>query len=349
MIEAAAEAGIRPIICRQERVGVGIADGYSRATNGRPPGVFAMQYGPGAENAYAGVATAFSDAVPMLLLPLGHPTQRDGVFPLFSSMRSYESVTKRVELLNSPGRVVGRHAALVRRDAHGPPRPGDAGDSGGRRQSPKSSPPYSKATVRCEPLGPRRTNRTSSARRGSCWTPAVPVIHAGQGTLYADATPELVEAFRAASGAGDDHDGGQERVSGRASTCAGQRLRRDERPVVPLPGRSRRGFRSGHQLHQARHDHPHPAGQDHDSRYQRPRRHRQGLPHRPPVARRRQADSAPGDRMLPRAFGTALHAGPRARSPKRSPASGRSGWRSGRPSSHRTRRRSRPTASSGSS
>ena len=25
-----------------------------------------MQYGPGAENAYAGVATAFSDAVPML-------------------------------------------------------------------------------------------------------------------------------------------------------------------------------------------------------------------------------------------------------------------------------------------
>ena len=69
VIEAAADAGIRPVICRQERVGVGIGDGYSRVTNGKPPGVFAMQYGPGAENAYAGVATAFSDAVPMLLLP----------------------------------------------------------------------------------------------------------------------------------------------------------------------------------------------------------------------------------------------------------------------------------------
>ena len=53
VIESAADIGIRPIICRQERVGVGIADGYSRVTNGRPAGVFAMQYGPGAENAYA--------------------------------------------------------------------------------------------------------------------------------------------------------------------------------------------------------------------------------------------------------------------------------------------------------
>ena len=32
IIEAAAEIGIRPVICRQERVGVGIADGYSRIT-----------------------------------------------------------------------------------------------------------------------------------------------------------------------------------------------------------------------------------------------------------------------------------------------------------------------------
>ena len=38
VIESAADVGIRPIICRQERVGVGIADGYSRVTNGRPAG-----------------------------------------------------------------------------------------------------------------------------------------------------------------------------------------------------------------------------------------------------------------------------------------------------------------------
>ena len=83
IIETAAKAGIRPIVCRQERVGVGIADGYSRVTNGETPGVFAMQYGPGAENAYSGVATAFSDSVPVLLLLLGIPrTERES--PPFS-------------------------------------------------------------------------------------------------------------------------------------------------------------------------------------------------------------------------------------------------------------------------
>ena len=60
LIDAAAAIGIRPILCRQERVGVGIADGFTRITNGKRIGVFAMQYGPGAENAFPGEATAYS-------------------------------------------------------------------------------------------------------------------------------------------------------------------------------------------------------------------------------------------------------------------------------------------------
>ena len=44
MIEAAATAGIRPIVCRQERVGVGIADGFSRVTNGKRIGVFTVDF-----------------------------------------------------------------------------------------------------------------------------------------------------------------------------------------------------------------------------------------------------------------------------------------------------------------
>ena len=46
LIEACALAEIRPIICRQERVGMAIADGFSRTTNGKRLGVFAMQHGP---------------------------------------------------------------------------------------------------------------------------------------------------------------------------------------------------------------------------------------------------------------------------------------------------------------
>jgi len=112
IIDAAAAVGIRPVLCRQERVGVGIADGFSRTTNGRRLGVFAMQYGPGAENAFSGVATAFSDSVPMLVLPLGHQRDRAQVFPLFSSAKTYASVTKWVETLKYAANKSGtsRHA-----------------------------------------------------------------------------------------------------------------------------------------------------------------------------------------------------------------------------------------------
>ena len=55
LIEAAAAAGIRPIVCRQERTSVRMADGLSRINNGKPLGVFLMQAGPGAENAFGGV------------------------------------------------------------------------------------------------------------------------------------------------------------------------------------------------------------------------------------------------------------------------------------------------------
>ena len=71
LIEAAAAAGIRPIVCRQERTGVHMADGFSRINNGQRLGVFLMQAGPGAENAFGGVAQAFADSVPIFSYPPG--------------------------------------------------------------------------------------------------------------------------------------------------------------------------------------------------------------------------------------------------------------------------------------
>ena len=50
LIDACAKVGIRLVTCRQERVGMGIADGFSRTTNGNRLGVFASQVGPGTEN-----------------------------------------------------------------------------------------------------------------------------------------------------------------------------------------------------------------------------------------------------------------------------------------------------------
>ncbi|MXX54068.1 MAG: thiamine pyrophosphate-requiring protein [Dehalococcoidia bacterium] len=192
VIESAADIGIRPIICRQERVGVGIADGYSRVTNGRPAGVFAMQYGPGAENAYAGVATAFSDAVPMLLLPLGHPAGRDGVYPHFSSVRSYESVTKNVERLQSPALVADtmrRAFALLKMGRPGPVMveiPADIGDMDVPEGVVESYRPVKAAIAGADISA---VDEAAAALLSA----DNPVVYAGQGVMHAEASDDLVE------------------------------------------------------------------------------------------------------------------------------------------------------------
>ena len=192
VIEAAAAAGIKPVICRQERVGVGIADGWSRINNGKPAGAFAMQYGPGAENAYAGVTTAFSDAVPLLLLPLGHPLERDRVFPNFSSIRSYEAVTKFAEQINHPARVAAtlRRAFTQMRSG----RPGPAlveipVDVGNAEVDPAVVENYRPVKIAKAQANPDEVMAAAKALLAA----KRPVIQAGQGVLYAEGTPELVE------------------------------------------------------------------------------------------------------------------------------------------------------------
>src|SRR5271155_5969557 len=89
VIEPCAALDIRPILCRQERVGVGIADGFSRIKRGKRNGVFAAQHGPGIENAFAGVAQAYSENVPMLVIPAGFPGTRQYIQPTFRAAEVY--------------------------------------------------------------------------------------------------------------------------------------------------------------------------------------------------------------------------------------------------------------------
>ncbi|MBI2015767.1 MAG: hypothetical protein HYS77_09570, partial [Candidatus Rokubacteria bacterium] len=97
IIEAAAEADIRTIIVRQERTGLHMADAVSRITSGERIGVFAMQHGPGTENAFGGVAQAFGDSVPIVVLPGGFPRRLLNLPPNFSSFLNYQHVTKWAE------------------------------------------------------------------------------------------------------------------------------------------------------------------------------------------------------------------------------------------------------------
>src|SRR6187402_1817196 len=99
VLEAAADAGIRPVIVRQERTGVHMADALSRLTRGRRMGVFAMQHGPGTENAYGGVAQAYSESVPVLVLPQGYARRLAFVPDNYNAAISMRDVSKLCEPL----------------------------------------------------------------------------------------------------------------------------------------------------------------------------------------------------------------------------------------------------------
>jgi acetolactate synthase-1/2/3 large subunit len=192
LIEAAARAEIRPVLCRQERVGVGIADGYARVKNGKALAVFGMQYGPGAENAFPGVATAYSDSTPMLLLPLGHQRDRAQVFPLFSSARTYASVTKSVETITAGGQVVDvmrRAISVMRMGRPGPAMVEIPADVVNEEVPDALVDAYRPVKVTAAGANARDVEAAARVLREA----RRPVIHAGQGVLYAEASEDLVE------------------------------------------------------------------------------------------------------------------------------------------------------------
>src|SRR5262250_2437903 len=123
VLEAAAETDIRTIIVRQERTGLHMADAVSRVTSGDRIGVFAMQHGPGTENAFGGVAQAFGDSVPIVVLPGGYPRRILNLPPNFSSFLNYQHVTKWAEQAILPETIPDIMRRAFTQVRNGRPRP----------------------------------------------------------------------------------------------------------------------------------------------------------------------------------------------------------------------------------
>ncbi len=111
LIEYAAAAGIRPVIVRQERIAVHMADAISRLSSGRKLGACCMQYGPGSENAFGGVAQCYGESVPVLVLPGGYPRRLAAISPNFSATSAMRPVAKATETITMASEV----AAIMRR------------------------------------------------------------------------------------------------------------------------------------------------------------------------------------------------------------------------------------------
>lgn len=191
LIGTAAEEGIRPILCRQERAGVNIADGFSRVNNGSNIGVFTMQAGPGAENAFAGVAQAFADSVPILVLPNGVGTARAGVHPNFSAVDNYKGITKWSGYVNSVELIPDFMRRAFTKLKNGPKGPVliEIPTDVAEQEFPDEQFQYEPVKVTKSQGDPDNVRELISAILKA----ELPVINAGQGILYSESSEELIE------------------------------------------------------------------------------------------------------------------------------------------------------------
>lgn len=189
IIEAAAEEDIRTIIVRQERTGVHMADALSRMTSGDEIGVFVMQHGPGAENSFGGVAQAYGESVPVLIMPAGYDRKLAHYYPNFNSSRSMRDITKWAEPVTMGSEVpnIMRRAFTQLRNG----RPGPV-----LVEIPWDTCKEEADIAAYVPSFKTRTAPETDAVRNAAAELATadkPVIYAGQGINYAKAWDELKE------------------------------------------------------------------------------------------------------------------------------------------------------------
>jgi thiamine pyrophosphate-dependent acetolactate synthase large subunit-like protein len=189
LLEFAAAADIRPVIVRQERIGLHMADAISRVTSGRKIGAFCMQHGPGAENAYGGVAQAYAESVPMLVIPQGYPRRIANIDPNFNSSRQMRGVSKLAEPLNIPAElpnVLRRAFSAIRNGRSGPAIVEIPTDIWNEEIGDIDYKPVSVGKYGPDPVDVRKAAAAILAAKR-------PVIYAGTGVQWAEAWAELRE------------------------------------------------------------------------------------------------------------------------------------------------------------
>jgi thiamine pyrophosphate-dependent acetolactate synthase large subunit-like protein len=188
IIEASAAADVRTIIVRQERTGLHMCEAVSRVTSGEQLGVFAMQHGPGAENSFGGVAQAYGDTAPIVILPSGYPRNLAGLPPNFRSALNFQHVTKWAEEVQTPEETGPALRRAFTQARNGIPRPVLVEFPADVLREEVAEPSDYRAAphARCGP-DPQAVDEVAEvlvrAER--------PVIYAGQGVHYAKAWDKL--------------------------------------------------------------------------------------------------------------------------------------------------------------
>ena len=191
LIEAVANEGIRPVMFRQERGAIMAADGYSRMSAGRKFGVVAMQHAAGVENSVGGLSQAFSDNVPILVLPGGYPLERRHVRPNFLASEVWKGVVKSAETIDSPTQIsdVMRRAFHALKNGNGGPVVVEMTTDICLMDVPEEALYYSSPAASMS--APSKTDVQDAVK--ALLAADRPMIWAGSGVLSARATAELAE------------------------------------------------------------------------------------------------------------------------------------------------------------
>jgi thiamine pyrophosphate-dependent acetolactate synthase large subunit-like protein len=186
------QLGITPYLAKTERGAIAMADAYTRIMNGTEVGVCSVMGGGGVENAFEGIAQAWEDLVPILLVPGGPDTHTAGLRGnRIDVAQCFGSVSKWVTTINYPDRVpeLLRIAfTYLRTGRRGPvilELPGDVA----RGNVANAAFPYTRVQG-WKPAGnPHDVTRAIRALLAA----QRPVIYVGQGVFWADACTELQE------------------------------------------------------------------------------------------------------------------------------------------------------------
>jgi acetolactate synthase-1/2/3 large subunit len=186
---ALGKEGVPILMMRDDRYAVAVADAFSRITAGNRIGVCTFQGGvnaAGMQYAYAGMAQAFEDGSPVLCITDGIPIGSSGnsQFDVASSMKT---VSKWFGYIDKPERVpefMRRAFTMLRSGSPGPvilavPDPTGTYD--------ETADPY--VTVKGWKSAPDPTDVTAAV--DLLLKAQNPLIYAGEGVIYANASEEL--------------------------------------------------------------------------------------------------------------------------------------------------------------
>src|SRR3977135_4479130 len=190
IIESAAEADIRTIMVRQERIGLHMCDAVAKVTSGDKIGVFVMQHGPGTENAFGGVAQSYGDSCPVVVLPAGYARNINQIHPNFSAALNFRNVTKlceQVTVADATVETLRRAFTTVKNGRPGPVLVEFPTDILREEIPDALVAEYQKTPQLKSGPDPRSVSQIAEALVGE----KRPVIVAGQGIHYAKAWPQL--------------------------------------------------------------------------------------------------------------------------------------------------------------